>query len=157
MRSPFLFSVLLALIFTGCATSKKSRLALTSGAFVVGAGIGQATAPKDERKELHAMYWGGLLGLTAAIVGQFVYDEEKELETARLENAKLKADLELIQNSNKVLLKEGKGYFKSSTGEEYFQSGKAKWRIYQIDQWVKDGPHKLFHQDKMVELVPVPE
>ncbi len=44
--------------------------------------------------------------------------------------------------------------FKNNSGEDYFQSGKAKWKLYQIDKWTHDGPSKLYHQDKMVELLP---
>ena len=133
----------------------KSRLLATSTAAIVGAGIGAGTAPADERKELHAMYWAGILGLTTAIASNFIYSDQDEIDRARLENAKLKADLDLIQNSKTVLLKEGKGYFKNPSGEEYFQGGKAKWRLYQIDRWAKDGPNIIYHQDRMVELVPV--
>lgn len=140
---------------SACSTPMKSRLAVTSVAAVIGAGIGSATAPKDERKELHAMYWAGILGLSSAVAGNFIFSEESEIEKARLETAKLKAELDLIQNSKTVLLKEGKGYFKNPSGEEFFQNGKAKWRLYQIDRWATDGPNRLYHQDRMVELIPV--
>lgn len=151
-----LISILLALaVLNACSTSQKSRTAVTLAAFSGGAGIGAATAPEDERKELHAMYWGGLLGIGAAIVSNYYFNDQHELEKLVLENDKLKAEMELVQNANKVLLKEGQGYFKNSSGEEYFQGGKARWRLYQIDKWTKDGPNKLYHQDRMVELLPI--
>lgn len=155
----YLYGLLITLSFTlsGCATQSQKRLTTTVSAFTLGAAIGAGTSPKDERVELHAMYWGGLLGLTAAVVSNYLYNDEKELAAARLETEKLKAELELIQNAKKTLLKEGSGRFKTAEGEEYFQSGRAKWRIYQIDQWVKDGPSKIYHQDKMLELVPINE
>lgn len=152
----FKYFIFIFFALTACATPKKNRMALTSAAFVAGAAIGSATAPTDERRELHAMYWGGILGLTAALIGNYLYDEEDALINSRLENEKLRAELDLVQSSNTVLLKEGKGYFKNPAGEEYFQNGKARWRLYQIDRWLKDGPNKLYHQDRAVELLPMP-
>ena len=144
-----------ALLFTSsCATPKKSRLAATTLAFAGGSLIGAQTAPKDERKELHSMYWAGIAGLSAAVISNYVYSEEEELLKARLELEKMKAEMDLLQNSKKILVKEGTGYFQNPQGEQFFQKGKAKWRIYEIDQWVKDGPYRLYHQDKMVELYP---
>jgi hypothetical protein len=101
------------------------------------------------------MYWGGILGIAGALISNYYFSEENEREKMQLENGKLKAEMDLLQNANTVLLKEGRGYFKNSTGEEYFQSGKAKWRLYQVDKWTKDGPNRLFHQDRMVELIPL--
>ncbi|MCE3009304.1 MAG: hypothetical protein LW875_01660 [Proteobacteria bacterium] len=142
------------ILLSGCATPKKSRLAATTLAFAGGAVIGAQTAPKDERKELHSMYWAGIAGLTAAVISNYIYSEEDELLKARLEVEKLKAEMDLLQNSKKILIKEGTGYFQNPQGEQFFQKGKAKWRIYEIDQWVKDGPYRLYHQDKLVELYP---
>lgn len=141
----------------GCATNRQKRWTATGTAFAAGVGIGAASAPSNERKELHAVYWGALLGLGAALISQEVFSDENETEKLTLENQKLSLQLDLIQNANTVLLKEGKGYFKSPTGEELFSSGKAKWRLYQIDKWTKNGPNQLFHQDKMVELLPLTE
>lgn len=121
---------------------------------MTGLAIGAAVAPAEERRELHALYWSGLLGVVAAIAGEFYFSDEREMEQVRLENDKLRAEMELMRNANTVLLKQGQGYFKGSSGEEYFQGGKAKWRLYQIDRWHRDGPNRLYHQDRMVELLP---
>lgn len=153
-HSSQLILLLLCVSLCSCATPSKSRLATTVGSFALGLGVGSASAPKDERNDLHAIYWGGIFGVTAAIAANYYFNEEDSLKVSQLENEKLKAELELIQNANKVLLKEGQGYFKNAAGEEYFQSGKAKWRIYQIDKWSKDGPNRLYHQDRLVELIP---
>lgn len=137
-----------------CSTPRKSRLALASAGFVAGAGVGSVTAPKNERRELHALYWAGLLGLAGFVAGEFYFSDERELETLRLENSKLHAEMELFRNANTVLLKQGKGYFKGTAGEEYFEGGKARWRLYQVDRWHKDGPNRLYHVDRLVELLP---
>lgn len=149
-----LIPCLLLGLIAGCASARKTRMAWTGGAFVTGAAVGAASAPENERRELHSLYWAGLLGVGAALLGEVLLSDEQESEKLRLENEKLRAEMELIQSANRVLLKEGKGYFKTSQGEETFPVGKAKWRLYQIDRWVKDGPDRLYHQDRMVEIVP---
>lgn len=146
--------IAMTLALAACSTPRKSRLAIGAGGFVVGLGVGAAVAPKDERSELHAMYWAGLLGLAGLIASEFYFSEADESARLKLENEKLQADMELMRNANTVLLKQGQGYFKGASGEEYFQSGKAKWRLYQVDKWNKDGPNRLIHTDRMVELLP---
>ena len=153
----YAIAVALCLVLIGCATNRQKRLTATGAAFVGGLGIGAASAPANERKELHAVYWGSLLGLATALISQEVFSDERDTERLTLENQKLGMQLDMIQNANTVLLREGKGYFKSPTGEELFASGKAKWRLYQIDKWSRNGPNQLFHQDRMVELLPIGE
>jgi hypothetical protein len=139
----------------GCASNTSKRWLATGAGFSAGLALGTATAPAGERKELHSVYWGALLGLGVSLVAGEIWNDEDEIARLRHENRNLGLQLELIQNANTVLLKEGKGYFKSAQGEELFSSGKARWRLYQIDRWVRAGPNQLFHQDKMVELLPL--
>lgn len=139
----------------GCATSRQKRLSFTGAGFVAGAALGGATAPAHERKELHALYWGGLVAVAASVLGDFLWSSEDEAARLKLENEKLKADFELLQNAKTVLLREGEGRFKTPAGSDVqLPSGKARWRLYEVDRWVKDGPDKLVHQDKVVEILP---
>ena len=154
----YLAALLIGGIFvSGCATHRQNRWLVTGAGVAAGVGLGAATAPGDERKELHAVYWGALLGLGAALISQEVFSDAKEIERLTLENQKQNHQLDVIQNANTVLQREGKGYFKSPTGEELLPNGKAKWKLYQIDKWVKDGPTRLIHQDRMVEILPLGE
>jgi len=141
----------------GCATHRGNRWVAAGAGVGTGFLVGSATAPAGERKELHSVYWASLLGLTASLIAGEVFSDEAQVDKLTQENKNLGLQLELIQNAGNVLLREGKGYFKSPTGEELFSSGKAKWRLYQIDKWVRSGPNQLFHQDKMVELLPLNE
>lgn len=150
-----ILAIVLGIAATGCASNRANRWITTGAGVATGFAVGTATAPAGERKELHSVYWAALVGLGAAVVAGEVFSDEAEIAKLRQENKNLGLQLELIQNANTVLLKEGKGYFKSPTGEELFSSGKARWRLYQIDKWVRSGPNQLFHQDKMVELVPL--
>lgn len=155
-RAVILLLTVVAVFSTlGCASNRANRWITTGAGFATGFAVGTATAPAGERKELHSVYWGALVGLGAALVAGEVFSDEAEISKLRQENKNLGLQLELIQNANTILLKEGKGYFKSPGGEELFSSGKARWRLYQIDKWVRSGPNQLFHQDKMVELVPL--
>ena len=65
MGRAFVFGLsgwLLVVSLLGCATNRQNRWVATGGAVALGAGIGAASAPNNERKELHAVYWGALLG-----------------------------------------------------------------------------------------------
>lgn len=156
LKMPWLFVIPFIILLTmGCASNRANRWLATGAGFSTGLVVGTATAPEGERKELHSVYWGALLGLGASLIAGEIWSDEAEIAKLRQENKNLGLQLELIQNANTVLLKEGKGYFKSPSGEELFSSGKAKWRLYQIDKWVRSGPNQLFHQDKMVELIPL--
>lgn len=152
-RTSLLF--VLVLLVGGCATHRQNRWLATGAGFGAGFLVGSATAPEGERKELHSVYWASLLGLGAALIAGEVFSDEAQISKLTQENKNLGLQLELIQNAGNVLVREGKGYFKSPTGEELFSSGKAKWRLYQIDKWVRNGPNQLFHQDKMVEILPL--
>lgn len=117
----------------------------------VGAAIGAGTAPADERAELHALYWGGIVGVVTAIAANYYFNDERDLDMARLENEKMKAQLDFFQNGTATLLKETKG----AADRKYFQSGKAKIKLYKIDQWVDEGPNRKYHRDQMIEILPL--
>ena len=63
-----IIAALLCLVLSACATNRQKRWTATGVAFVGGLGIGAASAPANERKELHAVYWGSLLGLATALI-----------------------------------------------------------------------------------------
>lgn len=146
-------SLLLGICFllSACATNQKSRLAATGIGIGVGAVIGAATAPEEERAELHAMYWGGIIGVVSAVAANFYFSDEKDMEVMRLETEKMKAQLDFFQNGPATLLKETTG----KADKKYFQSGKAKIKLYKIDQWVDEGPNKKYHRDQMIEILPL--
>ncbi|QDK46207.1 hypothetical protein DOM22_14060 [Bdellovibrio sp. ZAP7] len=138
-------------LLSACATNQKSRLATTLAGVGVGAVIGASTAPEDERAELHAMYWGGIVGVVAAVAANFYFNDKTDMDMVRLENEKMKAQLDFFQSGTATLLKETKG----AADKKYFQSGKAKIKLYKIDQWVDEGPNKKYHRDQMIEILPL--
>ncbi|WP_374029043.1 hypothetical protein [Bdellovibrio bacteriovorus] len=148
------FSVLLlslGFLLSACSTNQKSRLAATAIGVGVGGVVGAATAPDDERPELHALYWGGILGVVTAVAANYYFSDEKDMEVMRLENEKMKAQLDFFQNGPATLLKESTG----PADKRYFQKGKAKIKLYKIDQWVEEGPNKRYHRDQMIEVLPL--
>ncbi len=40
--------------------------------------IGASIAPEDERPELHAMYWGGIVGVMAAVAANYCFSDERD-------------------------------------------------------------------------------
>ncbi|KHD89323.1 MAG: hypothetical protein OM95_04145 [Bdellovibrio sp. ArHS] len=153
MNSPLLTLLCLSLILCSCSTNQKNRLATTTAGIGVGAIIGAATAPNDERPELHALYWGGILGVVSAVAANYYFHDEKDLEVMRLENEKMRAQLDFFQNGPATLLKDTKG----AADKKYFRTGKARIMLYKIDQWVDEGPNKKYHRDRMIEILPLEE
>ncbi len=145
------FLLLCVCSLSACATNQKSRLATTLAGVGVGAVIGATTAPADERAELHAMYWGGIVGVVAAVAANFYFNDKNDMDMVKLENEKMKAQLDFFQSGTATLLKETKG----AADKKYFQSGKAKIKLYKIDQWVDEGPNKKYHRDQMIEILPL--
>lgn len=142
---------IIALSLSACATNQKSRLATTAAGVAVGAALGAGTAPSDEKPELHALYWGGIVGVIAAVAANYYFDDERDMDVMKLENDKLKSQLDFFQNGTATLLKDTKG----PADKKYFQSGKARIRLYKIDQWVDEGPNKKYHRDQMIEILPL--
>lgn len=134
------------LIFTlcACATNSKSRLTSMGIGFATGAVVGASTAPKNESSEQHALYWGGILGLIAGVASNYYFNDQRDMEFTKLENDKLKAQLDFFQNGPSTLLKESK-------------TSNSKIKLYKIDQWTEDGPNKRYHRDQMMEIIPLPE
>ena len=139
-----LLFISLCLIVSGCATNAEKRMLASGIAFGAGTVIGGASAPADERKEMHAVYWGGILGLATSLAANYYLAEEKETEALREENEKLKMEIKLMSNGPTALLK-----------ESTLSGGKSKIKLFKVDQWVNDGPNKKYHRDQVIEVLPV--
>lgn len=159
--------VTVAILSSGCASmsSREKRWSAAGAGVIVGSVVGASVTPSGERRELHSSYWGAIVGLVSYFAADLFWGTDSESAALRSENEKLNLQLQVIQNANTVLLKEGSGYFKAGSGtgagsgEDLFSGSgkKAKWKLFQIDRWVKEGPSRIYHQDRMVELVPVGE
>lgn len=137
------------LVLNACSSAPKSRIAASLAGAGFGAGVGYATAPEGERKEMHSLAWGGVAGLITAIVANYYFDNDTQSnQNLKIENERLKTQVEFLSSNKKeTLLREAKG--KS-------QDGKSNTRIklYEIDEWVDDGPNVKYHRDKKLEVIP---
>ena len=146
MKGKLLIYICTLSIFGGCATGQKSRLMLMGAALPIGAGVGAATAPSDERPDFHALTWGATFVALSALFGNYYFSNEEELKKLRQENSFLK-------NKPKFkLITKGKGVFKTP----FSQKGQkeVQWKVYKIDQWIPDGENRKIHQDLIIEKIP---
>lgn len=140
MKKIFLL-ILTVVQLTGCATNKHKRWAITGTSVAAGLIGGTAAAPSGERTEMHAVYWGAIAGLIAALVTQEIYSDTDEVKFLQSENLRLKSEIKLFQEGPTTLLKDTKN-----------KSNHIK--LYKIDQWVDDGPNRKYHRDQMIEIIP---
>lgn len=146
----------LGLMLASCQTAMNRKNQWISGATLGGAVAGAAFAPHDERKEAHAAYWGALSGLVTALVMNSFEEQDKTSLLLEKENAKLKAELDLIHNSKQVLIDQGKGKFKNpSLGESTLSGKRVQWKVYEVDRWSKETAERIYHIDKMIEIEPL--
>ncbi len=136
---------LLVFFVFGCATNSKSRWAAMGLAMPIGAGVGLATTPVNEKPEFHALTWGSAFIAATALFGNYYFNDDEELKKLRLENTTLKSKSEF------QLITEGKGFFK--TPFEKKRTKKVKWKVYKMDKWISDGENRKFHQDMMIEKI----
>lgn len=139
------------LFISACATNQKSRLAATAVGIGLGGVTGAMTAPADERKELHALYWGGIVGVVAAVAANYYWNDETDLKVMKLENEKLKSELGLFEGTPNVLLRS----FNEKESKRLYKKDNVKINLYKRDEWVDDGPYRKYHQDQMLEIVPL--
>lgn len=135
----------------GCSTNSKSRMAFTGIGFGTGAVIGAASAPRDERPEMHAVYWGSIVGLAAALAANYYYSDESSLDVLRLENEKLKAQLDIFQSGTV------KELITSRVREQEVKSGSKKMnvKVYKVDKWIDHDEQTKMHVDQMMEITPI--
>lgn len=144
----FLLSICL-LNSAACSTAPKSRIAASLAGAGFGAGIGYVTAPEGERKEMHSLAWGGVAGLITAIISNYYFDNDTQNnQNLKIENERLKTQVEFLSSNKKEqLLRDAKG--KTQDGKS-----NARIKLYEIDEWVDDGPNVKYHRDKKLEILP---
>lgn len=110
----------------------------------VGGIVGYSTAPDDEKPEAHAFLWSAVFVSVAALVGNYLYSDQKELDSLRAENISLKSkpEFELLSE------KEGRFVISSGTGKDL---NTGNYKVKKIDVWVDDGPNAKIHQDMRLE------
>ena len=133
--------IVLSSILTACATNRKSKWLMVGVAAPVGAGVGALSAPHDEKTEFHAITWAGIFFAAATILGDYYYNDDKEL-------ANLRSKIKSFENPKFELITEGTGSFKDPLTKN---SSPVNWKVYKIDKWVSDGEDTKYHQDLMIK------
>ena len=153
---PPIFILLLLIIGCISCSHKPTNTEKRNSSILVGAisgyAIGQSTAPSNERRELHGLYWAGLLGTGLGLITNSIFNDEDTIVNLELENQKLKSDLKLFEQSSSVQIKEGRGTFKGSALQNENQQG--TWRLYKVDRWEKVNERSLKHIDQILEVEP---
>lgn len=130
------------LVLSGCATGTKEgmRWNIIGAGVIAGAAGGAAFAPKDEKREIHALNWAAIIGLGAAFYALIFHSDKKRLKKLERENyiLKNKPDFEILDKFNAKL---SKPLFKGGPTE-------GKWEYIKIDRWIRVDENQLIHQDR---------
>lgn len=150
-------SILFIICFSGCSTSFKAKtLSYMGGAFLGGAAVGAAQAPRGDDRGMHGVMWGSV---ASAIVGAsllYLYDESSELKDKEYKIRELTSQINDIKGIQQLNVDNGESSFlESKLPKEYSHLVEpGKWKIYQINEWKKVSDSEYIHQDKMMEIEP---
>ncbi len=144
----------------GCATSNRTKtLLLMTGVGAAAAGVGYSVAPRDERPEMHAIYWGAAGAAVAGALGLFLFDEQKKSEELERQASVMRKELDAFRDEGggqepRLLYETTAPFGKDIPGEYQSLVRPGRWSVYKLNQWVAHGEGTLIHQDRMVKLVP---
>jgi hypothetical protein len=155
---------ILSLVVTasGCATTNRTKtLLLMTGVGAVAAGVGYSVAPRDERPEMHALYWGAAGAAVAGVAGLFLFDEQKRSEELERQATVMKKELDAFRDEGstashgpQLLYETNAPFGRDIPGEYQGLVRPGRWSVYKLNQWVAQGEGTLVHHDRMVKLVP---
>lgn len=154
MKIRILFIIYWIVVGAACATNQKSRLASIGAGLVMGGSIGYAGAPDSQERNPNAALGAGLGATAAAIVSNYIFNDEDQLEKAKNETEKLKAELALFQNSQRVLIEERSGEYRDpDTGKK--APGRYSLKYYKVDRLQRIDKNKMIHVDREIEISPI--
>lgn len=149
-----------ACLLCSCASTNRTKTLIAMGVGgLAGATVGAMTAPKDENSAAHAVLWGGVTTVGAAVLGLFIFDEQKRSEKLMHENENIQKTLDALNgvglSADPKLLYETTAPFGKDIPREYQHLVKpGRWSVYGLNQWVVQGERGLIHQDKMMKILP---
>lgn len=147
-----IFAIFILSISVGCGHGSKKEKSLWVGAgFSSGAAIGAATAPSNEKPEMHALYWGSLLAVGAAILIEFYH--EREAAVLKSQNQTMEIQLNNLRNSSKTLLSEGVVKSDSNLFNSKVSKG-TKYRLFEVNDWEVQSQNEVRNIKKRLELTP---
>lgn len=141
MRCVFIKTMVI-LLLTGCSTTTKEgmRWNIVGAGVLAGAMGGAAFAPEDEKREVHALNWAGIIGLGAAVYAMIFHSDKDHIKKLEAENyvLKNKPDFEIVDEFNAKLK------------APLFKDGPTNgtWEYRKIDRWIRVDENQLIHQDR---------
>lgn len=142
----------------GCATNRKSTLALMGAGLIAGGTVGAVTRPEGEEMLPHALLWGGITAAACGAAGLFLFDEEKAHDETKERAAKLESEIKKFKEElNPKIVSQSTGVFEKPVPAPFDKLIKqGAWKIYKMDRWIAEGEdnNRIIHQDKMIEVTP---
>lgn len=129
-------------VLNGCSTATKEgvRYNIVAAGVGVGAASGAVFAPKDEKREVHALNWAGIIGLLAALYSMVFHSDKEHIKKVEDENYKLKntPDFKVLDE------------FQAELRKPLYRGGptEGKWQYRKVNRWIPDGEDRLIHQDR---------
>ena len=112
----------------------RTTIALLAGG--LGAGIGMATAPSDEKPEFHAMGWAGILGVLGFTLGELFFNDRKEYK-------KLKSEFDAYKKTHDFIqIDEKHGFFNDPNQPQ--EKKPVIWKIHKGLKLFKVSPTKIY-------------
>jgi len=143
MKSLYISILTSVLVLNGCSSMGKSerlRWNITAAGVAAGAAGGAVFAPDNEKKEVHALNWAGIIGLAAAVFAMIFHSDRKDIRKLEEENYTLKnnPDFEILDEFNARLKK------------PLFRGGPTEgdWQYQKINNWLRVDEDTLIHQDR---------
>jgi hypothetical protein len=152
-------TLLASTLICACATTNRTKTIASMLVAGTTAGIiGASNAPASERPEGHAALWAGAAASAAAIIGMFVFDEQRKNHDLEVQLEGAQKTLQAIhgggEQTAELLYKNNSPFGKDVPSEYRSLIKPGQWSIYKLDQWTMQGENTLIHQDKMIKLQP---
>ncbi len=139
-------------LLSGCSgmSYKEKSLALIGAAVLTGYSLGTSNTPTGESQSTHGLLWAGVAGTVAGVSSPYLLKDDLESNSEEVDS--LKNKIKILEN--KTPTKNGVNAFLEKPLPKEFSNliRPGGWKIYAIDEWVKDGEERLVHQDKMLEI-----
>lgn len=132
----------------GCSSLNNKTVVTGVVSFLSCSAIGAATAPEDEKPEMHGLMWGTACSSLGMIASELIQDNSNNKRSNnKLLQLRNDDSIEELRIKNSLL--DSDAY--ESLDIETKNKLNGPWSIYKIDNWVLDG-EKLKHENMEIEF-----
>ncbi len=140
--------LLMLVLSAGCSTLNNPTVLSGLVGFAGCSVIGAATAPSDEKPEMHGLLWGTSCSTLGMLATELLTSENnKNSKKLSLQKMRSEDSLEELKIKNSILNSKGYEDLDFVTKEKL----KGDWTIYKIDNWILDRG-KIKHEDMEIEF-----